>query len=130
MRCIAAFDIGTTAVKAVLVGFSGEEYITLSRDIPILLDHDIKEQDPEEWWHAFCELSRLMIAECPDHQICGIVMSGQMQDVIPVGRDLRAVIEDAVLPGDAVAAAAEEAADPAKCMEEGKCHGGNVRIAF
>ena len=91
IRCVAAFDIGTTAVKAVLVGCSGEEYLSLSRDIPILLDGDHKEQDPNEWWHSFCELSRIMMAERPDCQICGIVMSGQMQDVIPVGRDLQPV---------------------------------------
>ena len=115
MRCIAAFDIGTTAVKAVLVGFSGEEYISLSRDIPILLDHDRKEQDPDEWWHAFCELSRLMMAECPDHQICGIVMSGQMQDVIPVDRDLRPVCP-AILYSDGRAYA--EAAELSEAVGE------------
>ena len=110
MHCIAAFDIGTTAVKAVLVGYGGEAVFSLSRDIPILLDGDHKEQDPNEWWQAVCELSRVIAAERPDCQVTGIVMSGQMQDVIPVDRDLQPVCP-AILYSDGRAhAEAEELA--------------------
>jgi len=84
MRCIAAFDIGTTAVKAVLVDHRGRVITSLSQDIPTLFTEDHKEQDPLVWWCAFCDLSRQMLAAYPGAAVTGIVMSGQMQDVIPV----------------------------------------------
>lgn len=89
MRCIAAFDIGTTAVKAVLVGYDGEVLTTCSKDIPTLFDGDHKEQDPHVWWNAFCELSHVMMMQYPNVIVNGIVMSGQMQDVIPVDQNLQ-----------------------------------------
>ena len=58
MRCIATFDIGTTAVKAVLVGYDGQVLTSCSKDIPTMFDGDHKEQDPSVWWKAFCELSQ------------------------------------------------------------------------
>ncbi len=91
MRCIATFDIGTTAVKAVLVGYEGRVLAEASRDISTRFEGDYKEQDPAEWWDAFCRLSRDMRSMCPDAAVSGIVMSGQMQDVIPVDRDLKPV---------------------------------------
>ena len=56
MKGIAAFDIGTTAVKAVLVAESGEPLRSLSRDIPTLTSGDFREQDPRVWWEAFLDL--------------------------------------------------------------------------
>ncbi|MBQ9263397.1 MAG: hypothetical protein IJ189_04205 [Clostridia bacterium] len=91
MRCIATFDIGTTAVKAVLVGYDGQLLASLSRDIPTLFDGDRKEQEPRVWWQAFCDLSREMREQCPTDTVTGIVMSGQMQDVIPVDERLQPV---------------------------------------
>ena len=91
MRCIATFDIGTTAVKAVLVGYDGQVLTSCSKDIPTMFDGDHKEQDPSVWWKAFCELSHDMMSQCPNDIASGIVMSGQMQDVIPVDHDLQPV---------------------------------------
>ncbi len=103
MRCIATFDIGTTAVKAVLVGYDGEVLTSCSKDIPTLFDGDHKEQDPHFWWEAFCELSHEMMSLCPDVSVRGIVMSGQMQDVIPVDKNLQPVCP-AILYSDGRAA--------------------------
>lgn len=89
MRYIATFDIGTTAVKAVLVGEDGHVAQSASREIPTLFHGERKEQDARVWWDAFVALSRGFFEEHPAREIGGIVMSGQMQDVIPVDGSLR-----------------------------------------
>lgn len=95
MKCIATFDIGTTAVKAVLVDTEGHVVQTASQDIPTLYDGPCREQNPQVWWDAFCSLSQGFL----QHTILGIVMSGQMQDVIPVDEDLQPV-RNAILYSD------------------------------
>ena len=88
MSCVVTFDIGTTAVKAVLVGEDGQAEARLSRDIPTLYGEEFREQDPAVWWEAFRDLSAELLRNRRE-EILGIVMSGQMQDVIPVDRDLK-----------------------------------------
>lgn len=88
---IATFDIGTTAVKGVLVEESGKVLDTASVTIDTIYDGEFKEQNPEDWYRAFCQISRRFLEIYPREQIDGIVMSGQMQDVIPVDRELKAV---------------------------------------
>ena len=97
MRCIATFDIGTTAVKAVLVDMDGQVLLSDSRDIPTIYEGPCREQDPAVWWDAFCEISQNFLTEGRD--IAGIVMSGQMQDVIPVDETLMPV-RNAILYSD------------------------------
>ena len=55
-------------------------------------EKEYKEQRPVDWYSAFCEISSYFFREgtAPD-QICGIAMSGQMQDLIPVAEDLQPV---------------------------------------
>lgn len=89
MKSIATFDIGTTAVKAVLVDETGHALFSCSKDIPTIFEGDKREQDPCVWWQAFCEISRRFVQK--GFEISGIVMSGQMQDVIPVDERLQAV---------------------------------------
>ncbi len=105
MSCVVTFDIGTTAVKAVLVGEDGQAEARLSRDIPTLYGEEFREQDPAVWWEAFRDLSAELLRNRRE-EILGIVMSGQMQDVIPVDRDLKPLCP-AILYSDG--RAAEEA---------------------
>ncbi|MBE5808570.1 MAG: hypothetical protein E7317_09565 [Clostridiales bacterium] len=86
MNAVATFDIGTTAVKAVLVDASSNVLWQGSEEIPTLFAGDRREQDPRAWWAAFKSLFGRMREAGAD--ICAICMSGQMQDVIPVGADL------------------------------------------
>ena len=54
----ATFDIGTTAVKAVVVNENGEAVFTGSSVIHTIETENFKEQDPDEWYEAFCGLSK------------------------------------------------------------------------
>ena len=106
MSCIATFDIGTTAVKAVLVGEKGEVIARLSREIPTRYEGGEVTQRPEDWWEAFRALSAEMLPGAPE--VLGIVMSGQMQDVIPVTGDLSPVCPEILYSDGRAEAEAEE----------------------
>lgn len=99
MRYIATFDAGTTAVKGVLIDLEGRIIASQSIDIPTLADQGQQEQDPETWWTAFQMLSRDFTSHVDPKEILAIVMSGQMQDLIPLNRELRPVC-NAILYSD------------------------------
>ena len=61
----ATFDIGTTAVKAVVVNENGEPVFTGSSVIHTIETGNFKEQDPDEWYGAFCSLSKEMLEIIP-----------------------------------------------------------------
>lgn len=112
MTYIAAFDAGTTAVKGTLVNEAGEAVLSRSVELSTLCHDGFQEQAPQDWWAAFCAISRQFTDEVPAEDISGIIMSGQMQDLIPLDADLNPVCP-AILYSDgraeAQAAALEEA---------------------
>ena len=99
MRYIATFDIGTTAVKGVLVSILGKSVANYSVNIPTIFHGEFKEQDPRDWYNAFCEISRKMVMTVNAKEITGIIMSGQMQDLILVDKE-RKPIRNAILYSD------------------------------
>ncbi len=99
MRYIATFDIGTTAVKGVLVSILGKSIANYSVNIPTIFHKEFKEQDPREWYNAFCVISRKMVSTVDAKEITGIIMSGQMQDLILVDKE-RMPIRNAILYSD------------------------------
>jgi len=84
---IATFDIGTTAVKGVVITEKGEILASASENITTFFEDGRKEQEPEEWYEAFCRISKKFIAALGTNAIDGIIMSGQMQDVIGVDKN-------------------------------------------
>ena len=91
MTYIAAFDAGTTAVKGTLVNEAGEAILSRSVELPTLCHDGCQEQAPQDWWAAFCEISRQFTEAVLPEDISGIIMSGQMQDLIPLDRDLNPI---------------------------------------
>ena len=74
----ATFDIGTTAVKAVVVNENGEPVFTGSSVIHTIETGNFKEQDPDEWYGAFCSLSKEMLEIIPAVEIGAIIFSGRL----------------------------------------------------
>ncbi|MBT1175778.1 gluconate kinase [Bifidobacterium sp. LC6] len=106
MRYAAAFDSGTTALKGVLVAEDGRIVASASSDLTLIIQGDFREQDPKEWWQAFCEVSRSLVAQARENQpgftaeqVAGIIFSGQMQDVIALDAELQPVY-NAILYSD------------------------------
>ena len=91
MTYIAAFDAGTTAVKGTLVNEAGEVVLSRSVELSTLCHDGFQEQASQDWWEAFCAISRQFTEAVPPEDIQGIIMSGQMQDLIPLDADLNPV---------------------------------------
>lgn len=95
MAKIAAFDLGTTALKAVVLDEAQNIFFTGKADIRTYERDGFSEQDPEEWWSAFVELSSRFDSSSAD---C-LIFSSQMQDLYFLGEDYRPV-RNAVLYND------------------------------
>lgn len=109
---IAAFDIGTTAVKAVVTAKDGREVLfCTSVEIHTLMEGGHMEQRPEEWYEAFLKVSKMILGRFGKEAVTALIFSGQMQDVIPVSRDGRALC-NAILYSDG------RAADEAKRIQQ------------
>lgn len=91
MTYVAAFDAGTTAVKGTLVSETGEAVLTRSAELSVICRDGFQEQAPQDWWTAFCDISRQFTQAVPKAAVSGIIMSGQMQDLIPLDADLSPV---------------------------------------
>ncbi|KMW22990.1 hypothetical protein HMPREF9470_01077 [[Clostridium] citroniae WAL-19142] len=100
---IATYDIGTTAVKGVLINEKGEVLSSVSKTISTIFDNEKKEQRPQDWFDAFCGISKGFAAMDKGTPVEAVIMSGQMQDVIPVDRE-GCPVGNAVLYSDGRAA--------------------------
>ncbi|HHY70594.1 MAG TPA: hypothetical protein GX519_02830 [Thermoanaerobacterales bacterium] len=100
MKLVVTFDIGTTAVKGVLVSSDGKIVFSKSIDINTKFDKNFKEQDPDDWYNSFCEISKeILNLGINKEDILGIIMSGQMQDLILVDKNGDS-IDNAILYSD------------------------------
>lgn len=116
MKLIATFDIGTTNVKGVLVDILGNPIYHESRSLETLFprqDNSFKEQNPKQWYQAFCEISQCFFNVCSSEDIIGIILSGQMQDLILVDSHSNPVM-NAILYSDG--RAQEEADEIINCI--------------
>lgn len=82
MKYIATFDFGTTAVKGALVDAAGKLKAFDSVNLSLDLRNGHVEQDPQDWIRAFEKISRVFFSVTAAESIAGLIMSGQMQDVI------------------------------------------------
>ncbi len=104
---IASFDIGTSAVKAVLVNRNGRMQMahTVSYRNSGLGMAFSTEQDSEDWWLAFCQvLQRWWAQGVGPESIAALTFSGQMQCLLPLDAH-GAALRHAVLHTDARAGA-------------------------
>jgi len=82
MNQILAIDIGTTGTKTALITRSGEilarhygSYNTMSQHVRV-------EQNPEDWWEVVKQGILAVNSFVDGKNFCGIVLGGQMQDLI------------------------------------------------
>ncbi|MDY3281074.1 xylulokinase [Dysosmobacter sp.] len=118
MAYIAAFDAGTTAMKGTLVNEAGETVVSCSAELTTLTRGGFQEQNPGDWWAAFCAITRQFAETVTPAEITGVIMSGQMQDLILLDGALEPVCP-AILYCDGRAqrqAAALEQAVGAECF--------------
>lgn len=89
MGYILAFDVGTTAVKAILIDRETEKKHVASGGVDLCQIHPgWAEQDPETIWNVLCATSRRCIekAEITPGEVEGMVISAPWKHVIPLDK--------------------------------------------
>ena len=103
MVCIKYFigiDLGTSAVKLLLVDEQGQIEREVTKEYPLIFPHPgWSEQNPEDWWKAV-QHGVLQLTEHIDKSaVCGIGVGGQMHGLVALDEN-DAVIRPAILWND------------------------------
>jgi xylulokinase len=81
-------DVGTSAVKAILVSQTGDVVASASTSLALSTPHPgWTEQHPDDWWKATIESIRSLLAKSPLADIAAIGISGQMHSSVFLDRD-------------------------------------------
>ena len=92
---LVGIDVGTSSVKAVLIGVDGTLHATGMAEYPL---HHIRpawvEQDPEDWWRGTCAALREALAKVPHgaERVLGVAVSCQAPTLLALdhsGQPLR-----------------------------------------
>lgn len=99
MSCFLGIDLGTSAVKCILVDDLGNVKGSHSVEYPLLQPHPgWAEQRPEDWWEGTsrCISELLRMTSIPGADVKGVGLSGQMHGSVFLDRKLQ-VIRPALL---------------------------------
>ncbi|MDO4621822.1 MAG: xylulokinase [Eubacteriales bacterium] len=93
-------DLGTSAVKLLLMNEKGEIQKIVSREYPLAFPHPgWSEQKPEDWMKAVIDGIKELTAECDRAHIAGIGAGGQMHGLVILDEEDR-VLRPAILWND------------------------------
>ncbi len=100
MKYYIGADLGTSALKLLLVDHCGEIVKTVSRSYSLSYPNPgWSEQRPEDWWDAFVSGVKELVEQVDASQIGGIGVGGQMHGLVILDDD-DAVIRPAILWND------------------------------
>ena len=93
-------DLGTSAVKLLLMDENGKIHKIVSKEYPLYFPHPgWSEQKPEDWFEQSMAGLKELIAECDKSQVKGISFGGQMHGLVALDQDDN-VIRPAILWND------------------------------
>ena len=93
-------DLGTSAVKLLLMEGNGKIANVVSKEYPLYFPQPgWSEQKPEDWWNAVKEGLKELTSSCDKSQIAGISFGGQMHGLVVLDEN-DAVIRPALLWND------------------------------
>lgn len=76
-------DLGTSAVKLLLMDSEGKIQNIVSREYPLYFPHPgWSEQKPEDWWDQTVEGIKELLADADKSQVAGISFGGQMHGLV------------------------------------------------
>ena len=95
-------DLGTSAVKLLLMDGNGEIKKIVSKEYPLFFPNPgWSEQSPEDWFEQSMNGLKELTAECDKSQIAGISFGGQMHGLVVLDEEDN-VIRPAILWNDVV----------------------------
>jgi xylulokinase len=91
--CALGIDVGTTNVKAAIVGADGAVHATASRNLVADVDGDRAELDAEDQWQAIVGAVRECVAAAPQaaSEVVAVGVDSQYSSIVPVDADGRPV---------------------------------------
>ena len=93
-------DLGTSAVKLLLMDGAGKIQKIVSKEYPLYFPHPgWSEQNPEDWYNQSMEGLKELLADCDRSQVAGISFGGQMHGLVILDKEDR-VIRPAILWND------------------------------
>ena len=93
-------DLGTSAVKLLLMAADGKIENVVSKEYPLYFPNPgWSEQKPEDWWDAVVEGLKELTANCDKSQVAGISFGGQMHGLVILDENDE-VIRPAILWND------------------------------
>ena len=93
-------DLGTSAVKLLLMDEGGQIRKVVSREYPLYFPHPAwSEQNPEDWFTASMDGMKELTSECDRSQVAGISFGGQMHGLVALD-ETDQVIRPAILWND------------------------------
>ena len=93
-------DLGTSAVKLLLMEGNGTIKKIVSREYPIYFPHPgWSEQNPEDWFNQTMDGLKELLADCDRSQVAGISFGGQRHGLVILDKDDK-VIRPALLWND------------------------------
>jgi len=122
-------DLGTSAVKLLLVSDAGKVVHTVSRSYPLEFPKPgWSQQNPEDWWDAICDGIPELIAGIDPGEIGGIGVAGQMHGLVALD-DRGHVLRPAILWNDGRTAAETEWLNNEIGKDFLLAHTGNIAFA-
>lgn len=93
-------DLGTSAVKLLLMDENGRIQKIVSKEYPLYFPHPgWSEQHPQDWYAKSMEGMKELTAECDKSQVAGISFGGQMHGLVALDSEDK-VIRPAILWND------------------------------
>lgn len=93
-------DLGTSAVKLLLMDENGKIQNIVSKEYPLYFPHPgWSQQDPQDWYAQTVEGIRELTADCDKSQVAGISFGGQMHGLVVLDEN-DDVIRPAILWND------------------------------
>lgn len=100
MKYFIGADLGTSALKLLLVDNQGNIVKTVTESYPVQFPHPgWSEQSPEEWWEAFKKGVKELTQDVDSSDIAGIGAGGQMHGLVILDKEDN-VIRPAILWND------------------------------
>ena len=100
MKYYIGADLGTSALKLLLVDSCGKIVNTITRSYPVFYPQPAwSEQNPSDWWNAFLSGVKELTNEIDSSQINGIGVGGQMHGLVVLDENDN-VIRPAILWND------------------------------
>ena len=93
-------DLGTSAVKLLMMDENGNIQKIVSKEYPLYFPHPgWSEQNPQDWFTQSMEGIKELTSECDKSQVAGISFGGQMHGLVVLDKDDQ-VIRPAILWND------------------------------